>query len=96
VSRRGSLTPPRLEVRSCAVPAMATLFAPATCPIHAHAARRLYFAASSDGLLYGLSEECSSWGLRRLGDLLDDLLTERQTEQPEPPMDPELEALLPF
>jgi len=32
----------------------------------------------------------------RLAALLDDLLTERQAEQPEPPADPELEALLPF
>ena len=52
--------------------------------------------ASSDGLLHWLSEECSGRGLRRLGELLDDLLTERQAEQPERPMDPELEALLPF
>jgi hypothetical protein len=75
---------------------MATLFAPAPCSIHAHAARRLYFSASSDSLLYWLSEECSIRGLRRLGELLDDLLIERQAEQPEPPHDPELEALLPF
>jgi hypothetical protein len=75
---------------------MATLFAPAPCSIHAHAARRLYFAASSDGLLHWLSEECSIRGLRRLGELLDDLLTERQAEQPAPVLDPELEALLPF
>jgi hypothetical protein len=31
-----------------------------------------------------------------LGELLDDLLTERQAEQPAPVLDPELEALLPF
>jgi hypothetical protein len=75
---------------------MATLFAPAPCSIHAHAAWRLHFAASSDGLLYWLSEECSIRGLRRLGELLDDLLIERQAEQPAPVLDPELEALLPF
>lgn len=75
---------------------MATLFAPAPYSVHAHAARRLHFAASSDGLLYWLSEECSGRGLRRLGELLDDLLTERQAEQLEPILDPELEALLPF
>ena len=71
---------------------MATLSASA----HAHAARRLHFSASSDGLLHWLSEECSGRGLLRLGGLLDDLLIERQAEQPEPPLDPELEALLPF
>jgi len=89
---RGSLTPPRLEVASCARSAMATLSASA----HVHAARRLHFSASSDGLLQWLCEECSGRGLLRLGELLDDLLIERQAEQPEPPHDPELEALLPF
>jgi hypothetical protein len=71
---------------------MATLSASA----HTHAARRLHFTASSDGLLLFLSEECWGRGLLRLGGLLDDLLTERQAEQPEPPVDPELLALLPF
>ncbi len=63
---------------------------------HAPAARRRHFAASSDGFLLWLSEECSGRGLLRLGELLDELLIERQDEQPEPPLDPELEALLPF
>lgn len=63
---------------------------------HAHAARRLHFAASSEGLLHWLSEECWGRGLRRLGERLDDLLIGRQAEQPEPMLDPELEALLPF
>jgi hypothetical protein len=71
---------------------MATLFASA----HAHAARRFHFSASSDGLLHWLSEECWGRGLIRLAELLDDLLTERQAEQPETQLDPELEALLPF
>jgi hypothetical protein len=65
-------------------------------PAHAHTARRLHFAASSDGLLLFLSEECWGRGLLRLAELLDDLLTERQAEQPEPPLDSELEGLLPF
>jgi len=71
---------------------MATLSASA----HAHAARRLHFSASSDGLLHWLSEECSGRGLLRLGGLLDDLLTERPAEQPELQVDPELQAMLPF
>lgn len=45
--------------------------------------------ASSDGLLHWLSE---AWWAR--GSI--DLLTEREAEQPGPPLDPELEALLPF
>jgi hypothetical protein len=75
---------------------MATLCLPAHTPVHLHAARRLQFSASSDGLLLWLSEECWCRGLIRLAALLDDLLTERQAEQPEPPVDPELEVLLPF
>jgi len=68
----------------------------ASVQLRAHAAHRVHFAASSDGLLHWLSEECSGRGLRRFGELLDDLLTERQAKQPEPLHDPELEALLPF
>jgi hypothetical protein len=64
---------------------------------HVHTARRLHFSASSDdSLLIWLSEECWGRGLIRLAELLDELLTERQAEQPEPHLDPELEALLPF
>jgi hypothetical protein len=43
-------------------------------------------------LLHWLSEECASRGVR-LSELLDQLVIERQAEQPH---DPELEALLPF
>jgi hypothetical protein len=63
---------------------------------HVHAARRLHFAANSDSLLLFLSEECWGRGLIRLAGLIDDLLTERQSEQPEPLLDLELEAPLPF
>ena len=75
---------------------MAALLAPAAASVHLHAARRLRFSASSVGLLLWLSEECWGRGLVRLGELLDELLIERQAEQPEPPLEPELEALLPF
>ena len=75
---------------------MATLLAPAHVSVHVHAARRLHFSATSDALLHWLSEECWGRGLMRLAGLLDDLLIERQAEQPEPPLEPELEALLPF
>ena len=55
-------------------------------------------------MLLWLSEECWGRGLIRLAELLVgaafsegvELLTERQAEQPEPHLDPELEALLPF
>ena len=90
------LDPARLEVASCAAPTMALA--------HVHTARRLHFAASSDGLLIWLSEECWCRGLIRFAGLLVgaafsegvELLTERQAEQPEPHLDPDLEALLPF
>ena len=75
---------------------MATLLTPAPPSVHVHAARRLHFSASGDALLVWLSEECWGRGLVRLAGLLDDLLIERQAEQPEPPLDPELVALLPF
>ena len=75
---------------------MATLLTPASASVHIHAARRLHFSASSDGLLHWLSEECWGRGLVRLAALLEDLLIERQAQQPEPALDPELEALLPF
>ena len=75
---------------------MATLLAPASASVHLHAARRLHFSASCDGLLYWLSEECWGRGLVRLAGLLDELLIKRQAEQPEPALDPELEALLPY
>jgi hypothetical protein len=39
---------------------------------------------------------CWGRGLIRLAEILDDLLTERQPEQAEPLLDPELEGLLPF
>ena len=82
------MTPPRLEARSCAAPTNALA--------HVHTARWLHFAASNDGLLLFLSDECWGRGLIRLVGLLDDLLTERQAEQPEPVLDAELDALLPF
>jgi hypothetical protein len=66
------------------------------CPVHPHSSRRLHFDGSSDGLLLILSEECRGRGLIRLAGLLDDLLMERQSEQPEPLLDLELEAPLPF
>ena len=44
----------------------------------------------------GSAKSAGAGGSIRLGELLDDLLIERQAEQPEPLLDPELEALLPF
>ena len=63
---------------------------------HIHTARLLHFSASNDGLLLRLIGECWGRGLIRLAGLLDDLLTERQAEQPGLLLDPELEGHLPF
>ena len=74
---------------------MATLFAPATASVHVHAARRLHFSASSDGLLYWLSEECWGLGLVRLGELLDDLLIEGRLSSQSQPWIPSWKACCP-
>ena len=82
----GALTPPRPAEESCATPAMAS----ATAPV------RLEITALPDLLLVQLEEEASARGLQRLAGLLGDELIGRQAQQPEPPVNPELEALLPF
>ena len=84
----GALTPPRPASASCATPAMATA--------HVHACRRRHFSAYGDGLLVHLAAEASGRRLVRLSELLEDLLVELQAQQPAPPADPELVALLPF
>ena len=64
---------------------MATLLAPASVSVHLHAARRLHFCASSDGLLYWLREECWGRGLVQLAGLLDDLLIEERPSRASQP-----------
>ena len=82
----GALTPPRCGPESCASPAMAS----------ASAAARFEITALPDLLLVQLEEEASARGLQRLAGLLADELIGRQAQQPEPPVNLELEALLPF
>jgi hypothetical protein len=82
----GALTPPRLGPESCASPAMAA----------ASASARFEITELPDLLLVQLEEEASARGLQRLAGLLADELIGRQAEQPEPPVNLELEALLPF
>ena len=86
----GALTPPRLGLESCASPAMASASA------FASATARFEITALPDLLLVQLEEEASARGLQRLAGLLADELVERQAQQPEPPVDHQLEALLPF
>ncbi len=63
---------------------------------HPHQARTLHFRAFPDPLLLLLADESAGRGLRRLADLLEGLLLDRQALQPPPPANPALEALLPF
>ena len=49
-----------------------------------------------DHLLVLLAEEAFCKGLQRVSDLLEELLVDRQAEQPEPAWDPALAAILPF
>jgi hypothetical protein len=86
----GALTPPRLAEESCASPAMASAAAAAS------ATARFEITALPDLLLVQLEEEASARGLQRLAGLLADELIERQAQQPEPPVNLELAALLPF
>jgi hypothetical protein len=62
----------------------------------ASASRRLHFEAMPDHLLVLLAEEAFCKGLQRLSALLEELLVDRQAEQPEPAWDPALAAILPF
>lgn len=83
----GALTPPRPAEESCATPAMATATASAS--------RVQHFAAMSDSLLVLLAEEAFWKGLSRVSALLEDLLVDRQAEQPAV-VNPAMEAMLPF
>ena len=62
----------------------------------ASTSRRLHFAAMPDPLLVLLAEEAFCKGLQRVSDLLEELLMDRQAEQPGPAWDPALAAILPF
>jgi hypothetical protein len=61
----------------------------------ASTSRRLHFAAMPDPLLVLLAEEAFCKGLQRVSDLLEELLMDRQAEQPAV-VNPAMEALLPF
>ena len=83
---RGSLTPPRPAVGSCAAPFMA----------HSHISRRSYLQSLGSQALVDLSDCCCFRSLPLLGELVDQLLFERQVAQPPLPLDPEILQVLPF
>ena len=83
---RGSLTPPRPVFGSCAAPFMA----------HSHFFRRSYLESLGSQALVDLSDCCCFRSLPRLGELVDQILFERQVAQPPLPMDPEILEVLPY
>jgi len=80
------LTPPRPAVGSCAAPFMA----------HSHISRRSYLQSLGSQALVDLSDCCCFRSLPRLGELVDQILFERQVAQPPLPLDPEILEVLPY
>jgi len=83
---RGSLTPPRPAFGSCAAPFMA----------HSHQSLRSYLQSLGSQALVDLSDCCCFRSLPRLGELVDQILFERQVAQPPLPLDPEILEVLPY
>jgi len=83
---RGSLTPPRPAVGSCAAPFMA----------HSHSSRRSYLQSLGSQALVDLSDCCCFRSLPRLEELVDQILFERQMAQPPLPLDPGILEVLPY
>ena len=71
---------------SCAAPFMA----------HSHVSRRSYLQSLGSQALVDLSNCCCFRSLPRLGELVDQILFERQPAQAPLPLDPEILALLPY
>lgn len=62
----------------------------------ASAARLSSFNQFNDALLGYLAEECFQRRLERLAALIEDILIDRQAQQPEVALDPALLALIPY
>jgi hypothetical protein len=62
----------------------------------ASAARFSSFNQFNDALLGYLAEECFQRRLERLAALIEDILIDRQAQQPAVATDPELLALIPY
>ena len=80
------LDPPRSAVGSCAAPFMA----------HSHLSRRSSLQSLGSQALVDLSDCCCFRSLPRLGELVDQILFERQVDQPPLPLDPEILEVLPY
>jgi hypothetical protein len=62
----------------------------------ASAARFSSFNQFNDALLSHLAEECFQRRLDRLADLIEDILIDRQAQQPAVALDPALLAFMPY
>jgi hypothetical protein len=62
----------------------------------ASAARLSSFNQFNDVLLGYLAEECFQRRLERLADLIEDILIDRQAQQPAVALDPSLLAFMPY
>ncbi len=71
---------------SCAAPFMA----------HSHRSRRSYLQLLGSPGLVDLSDCCCFRSLHRLGEVVDQILFERQVAQPPLPLDPVILEVLPF
>ena len=70
---------------SCTAPFMA----------HSHVSRRSYLQSLGSQALVDLSDCCGFRSLSRLGEVVDQILFERQVAQPPLPLDPEILEMLP-
>ena len=80
------LDPPRSAVGSCAAPFMA----------HSHQSRRSSLQSLDSQALVDLSDCCCFRSLPRLGELVDQILFERQVALQPLPLDPEILGVLPY
>ena len=63
---------------------------------HSHQSRRSYLQSPGSQALVDLSDGCCFRSLPQLGELVDQILFERQLAQPPLPLDPEILEVLPY
>jgi len=63
---------------------------------HSHISRRSYLQSLGSQALVNLSDCCCYRSLPRLGELVDQILFERQVAQPPLPLDPQILEVVPY
>ena len=63
---------------------------------HSHQSRRSYLESLCSQALVELSDCCCFRSLPRLGELVDQILFERQVAQPPLPLDPQILEVVPY